>query len=218
MSSWNSHIQFWTQIFFSAVVVALVWLVAVLLQKKNCPVSETTKNLSIRQVVAGKTIDDEKMSQGRSMMAHLDLARVKLAEGKGPEALQIVMQVIRATKGDAAMFDTLNRMKHQIDQHEAAEAGANQLCAQLEESCFIDEDSIEEAERLCRILENQDTILSERGQEDILRDAFEDGSSVVCTNCGDLISRARWRAHLDKWCSKLPHNAGDDMDIDVDSD
>lgn len=157
------------------------------------------------------------MSQGKSMVAHLDMARAKLADGKGPEALQIVMQVIRATKGEAAMFDTLQKMKKRIDAHEAADAGADQLCAQLEESCFIDEDSIDEAERLCCILENQDTILSERGNEDILRDAFEDGSSIVCTHCGDLIARPRWRAHLDKWCSKLPQNNGD-MDIDSDSD
>lgn len=160
----------------------------------------------------GKSCD--KMSQGKSMVAHLDMARAKLAEGKGPEALQIVMQVIRATKGEAAMFDTLHKMKKRIDQHEAAEAGADQLCAQLEESCFIDEGSIDEAERLCCILENQDTFLSERGAEDILRDAFEDGSSIVCTHCGDLISRARWRAHVDLWCSKLPpSDAVGDMDI-----
>ena len=38
----------------------------------------------------------------------------------------------------------------------------------------------------------------------MLQDAFEDGSSVVCVRCGDLVARARWAAHQSTWCRMLP--------------
>ena len=136
------------------------------------------------------------------------LAKSKLLAGNGPEALQIVMHIIRSSKGDQAVFQTLAKMKEIINEKEAAE----KLCSQLEEILSIDDSSVE-AERLCRILENQSTLLSERGEEDILRDAFEDGSSVVCTVCGDLIARIRWKQHRDLWCSG---RCNSDMDVDSD--
>ena len=139
----------------------------------------------------------------------VSLARAKLSAGNGPEALQIVMHIIRSTRGEQAVFDTLAKMKAVINEKEATD----KLCAQIEEVLSINDSSID-AERLCRILENQTTLLSERGDEDILRDAFEDGSSVVCTICGDLIARVRWKQHRDLWCSGNCKN--DCMDTDSD--
>ncbi len=49
----------------------------------------------------------------------------------------------------------------------------------------------------------EETLLSERGQEDVLRDAFQDGSSVVCHMCGGLVARARWESHSELWCPSL---------------
>ena len=56
---------------------------------------------------------------------------------------------------------------------------------------------------MVRKLLAQETILSEMGDEDLLRQAFEDGSSVVCRKCQALVSTARWEAHRDFWCSSL---------------
>lgn len=138
------------------------------------------------------------------------LARTKLSNGDGTAALQMVMEVIRLTKGEAAVFETMNEMKRQIQAKEDMAAGMDVLCAQMEEDLLIDDQTcLAEAERICRILESQQTILLENGNEDILRDAFEDGSSLVCANCGDLVARSRWRQHRDKWCSAVASNAMD---------
>ena len=39
------------------------------------------------------------------------------------------------------------------------------------------------------------------GLTDIISDADADGSSILCPRCGDLVSRARKKAHDDFWCS-----------------
>ena len=50
----------------------------------------------------------------------------------------------------------------------------------------------------------RESILKDEGAEDILKVAMENGSSVVCVRCGELIARHRWEAHRDKWCPMLP--------------
>lgn len=74
--------------------------------------------------------------------------------------------------------------------------------------------SIKLAERLCDQLVEEETILSERGREDILVDAFKDGSSVVCPRCSSLIPRVRAEAHAKWWCSE----AVGEIDSDEDND
>ncbi len=58
----------------------------------------------------------------------------------------------------------------------------------------------DEAVKISNILTSQNTLLYEMGDEDILKDAFEDGSSVVCAKCGALVARARSSAHTEYWC------------------
>ena len=60
----------------------------------------------------------------------------------------------------------------------------------------------------------QDTLLSEIGDEDLLRQAFEDGSSVVCRRCQALVPAARWEQHRDVWCSAIPEKDDEGSDDD----
>lgn len=143
----------------------------------------------------------------------LSIARDKLNRGCGDEALSIVMEVIRATKGDEAVMATLDSMKQRLQDKEL-QSNIDRMCNKLEEDLYIDDECILEADRLCQHLEQQDTLLLEKGREDILRDAFQDGSSIVCVNCGDLIARNRWKQHKDMWCSAL--SLSEDMDLDSD--
>eukprot|EP00040_Diaphanoeca_grandis_P039545 m.4886 g.4886 ORF g.4886 m.4886 type:complete len:128 (-) comp3795_c0_seq1:310-693(-) len=71
-------------------------------------------------------------------------------------------------------------------------------------------------------IKNSIILTSRDDGTDILEKALDDGSSVVCKLCGDIIKRERWDAHRDMWCSKLQvtdlidpaDNYGDDMDVD----
>ena len=53
------------------------------------------------------------------------------------------------------------------------------------------------------MLAKECVLSGELEKKQILKDAFDDGSSVVCVRCGDLIARARWIQHRDFWCEKL---------------
>ena len=49
----------------------------------------------------------------------------------------------------------------------------------------------------------KDSILKEEGAAEILQQAMEDGSSVVCCECDALVMRDRWEPHKTMWCPML---------------
>ncbi len=76
------------------------------------------------------------------------------------------------------------------------------------------EDSLEQARRMSAILINDsNTLLYEQGMETILKDAFEDGSSVVCQACSSLVPRIRFRQHQLYWCEKVTGGGLDEDDV-----
>ncbi len=56
------------------------------------------------------------------------------------------------------------------------------------------------------------SILEEREEEDILNDAFEDGSSVICEKCGDMVKKERMDIHVTTWCSMNDESSTADID------
>ena len=77
------------------------------------------------------------------------------------------------------------------------------------------EDAVNEHEEALSVLAGlleSPSLLSEAGDEDILRDAYVDGSSVICTKCRGLVKKERWTAHRSQWCPALPPRPNDDDD------
>lgn len=137
-----------------------------------------------------------KMSQNDSLTNEavellIDITRNKISEGKSLEAFAALLQAIKLTKGEESILEVLSVAKKKVDDD-------MQLCSEFDSSV-----SLQEAFDASRALVEQDTILRDQGNEEILKDAFEDGSSVVCTKCGGLISMQRWTAHKSFWCSAL---------------
>lgn len=126
----------------------------------------------------------------------LTITRSEIAENNPQQALAALLHAIRLTRGEDAIMEVLSEAKRkcmaEIDQQVARE-------------------SLAQANKIIELLMSQDTFLSERGEEDILKDAFEDGSSVVCSKCGGLVAKARWDSHSTMWCPALSET---DMDID----
>ena len=120
------------------------------------------------------------------------LARTKLSieSGDRDRALASLINAIALTKGPDAIIDTLNQAKQR------AEAEASQ-------QAVYDRALLEEAQHNSKRLVRDDSILKDRQESTILRDAFEDGSSVICVRCKSLIKRTRWNAHRDLWCPEL---------------
>ena len=61
-----------------------------------------------------------------------------------------------------------------------------------------------------QLLDDTSTFLYAQGRQHILQQAMEDGSSVVCSRCGDMVSRERWAQHSEYWCSALEEKGCDD--------
>ena len=119
----------------------------------------------------------------------IDITRNKISEGKSLEAFASILQAIRLTQGEESIMRILADAKRKVDDDLLVES--------------LEGMELEEAFDMARELIRQDTILRDQGNQQILKDAFEDGSSVICRKCGGLIAQKRWIAHKSFWCPTL---------------
>ena len=86
---------------------------------------------------------------------------------------------------------------------------------------YSEEQSREMTRRAMEIIEqllnDKSTFLYGQGRQHLLQQAMEDGSSVVCTKCGDMIKAERIEQHMKYWCrsvveeeNKSCYSSGDD--------
>ncbi len=117
----------------------------------------------------------------------LQTSRDSIAQGNIQDALSAVIKAIVATSGEASVLKVLDAASAKVKKEKEREMrSAMRKC--------------------CEDLINQDTLLSEMGDEEILIDAFQDGSSVVCQRCGGLVSVERAESHSLYWCEALEDN------------
>jgi hypothetical protein len=119
----------------------------------------------------------------------LSFARAEIQSDRPNEALNAVVHAIRLSRGEEGISAVL------IEARKRSEAA--------QESQRM-ERAIAEANQISRALMREQSLLAEQGLQDFLKDAFMDGSSVVCHLCGQLISRQRWASHSQMWCPSLP--------------
>lgn len=124
-------------------------------------------------------------SNSTSIRMLLQQCQSRIDEGNGVEALSFVLDAIRLSHGEGAIIGMLDQAKRSVDYENKFSTA-----------------SLDIATVLCQRLVEQDSILSDRGEEDILIDAFQDGSSVICQRCGALVPRVRMDAHSMYWCSE----------------
>lgn len=66
------------------------------------------------------------------------------------------------------------------------------------------------------MVSDENTVLFQQGNQHILQQAMEDGSSVVCSKCQAMIPAARWQPHRDFWCQAIVDDDDDDDNNDDD--
>ena len=121
----------------------------------------------------------------------LSFARAEIQSDRPNEALNAVVHAIRLSRGEEGIAAVL------VEARKRSEAA--------HESKRM-ERAIAEANQISRALMREKSLLAEQGLQDFLKDAFMDGSSVVCHLCGQLISRERWTSHSQMWCPNLPES------------
>lgn len=118
---------------------------------------------------------------------------------------------MRTKGGDEAVFQSLQRARelymNRLQQNTPA---VDQLAALFAE-CAIAEAHPLQAEQSALNVGGQsvaadvhgNSILAETGRMQIVLDAFSDGSSFICLQCGGLVSNHRKDEHYAYWCCKL---------------
>lgn len=137
-----------------------------------------------RIAMAAPTEADECRNQAVELLLHE--TRKKLVDSNPNEALCTLLEAIRITQGEESIIGILDEAKKRV----------------AEESLYSENDMLVAAQRMSIYLQSDESsVLFANGRTDILRDAFEDGSSVVCPDCSSLIPRARAEIHRKYWCS-----------------
>lgn len=145
----------------------------------------------------------------------LALARQFINQGKPSQALQAVVIAMRTEGGDAAVFQALHRAREQYRNKIQANAAADQL-ASLFAECAIAEAQPAKADQSADSALSMNTepsvatdshqgisILEETGRQQIMLDAFQDGQSYICLQCGGIVSSQRKEEHDMFWCCQI---------------
>ena len=110
-------------------------------------------------------------------------------------AAQQAMHRIRTELGDVVA----DRLTYNNNQQ--------QQSRQQQQSYYSDDESrqmtIRAMEIVEQLLNDESTFLYAQGRSHILQQAMEDGSSVVCTRCGDCIKAERIEQHIQYWCRSI---------------
>ncbi|XP_039056128.1 uncharacterized protein LOC120198967 isoform X2 [Hibiscus syriacus] len=117
---------------------------------------------------------------------------------------------MRTRGGDEAVFQSLYRAREVYRTRMQENTAVDQL-ASLFAECVIAEAQPIKAETLpCNTnvppvaSDAQGTsILAETGRMQIVLDAFSDGSSFICLQCGGLVSNHRKDEHYAYWCGHM---------------
>ncbi|XP_068656968.1 uncharacterized protein [Aristolochia californica] len=168
---------------------------------------ETDFDMEMERARAPTSVDTgDPLQNLRNLLA---LARELIAQGKPSLALQAVLMAMRSNGGETAVFQTLNRARELYRNRLQANAAADEL-ASLFAECAIAEAQPIKSDPLPSVTGgnepevmppmHESSILAESGRTQIVLDAFSDGSSFICLQCGGLVSNQRKEEHLAYWC------------------
>ncbi|KAL2232568.1 UNVERIFIED_CONTAM: hypothetical protein Sindi_1436800 [Sesamum indicum] len=138
------------------------------------------------------------------------MARQLVDQGKPSQALQAVVMAMKLQGGDEAVSQALSRARELYINKVQASAAADQL-ASLFAECAIAEAIPSQPQLSQHRMDNHSTepdpqgtsILAETGRKQVVLDAFSDGSSFVCLQCGGLVSNHRKEEHFAFWCCEI---------------
>nr|GLL48242.1 uncharacterized protein LOC109170213 [Ipomoea trifida] len=140
----------------------------------------------------------------------LTMARQLIDQNMPSQALQAVVMAMRARDGEGAVHQLLHRARELYSNRVQASAAADELASLLAE-CAIAEATPPNSEpyehntadESAELEKSGTSILSETGRKQVMLDAFSDGSSFICIQCGGLVSANRRDEHYSFWCGKM---------------
>jgi len=135
----------------------------------------------------------------------LTMARALLAQSRPTEALEHVVAIVRSRGGgEASVLAFLDRAK--ADNADATVLSPDRLALFLSRLAIDGNDNDnhgDDDDDMSSVAASQASILEDQGRSAILRDAWQDGSSVLCPQCNGLIKASRFEKHQ-RWCDAEP--------------
>lgn len=152
--------------------------------------------------------ESEGETQGRDVgWELLSMARHLIDQGKPSQALQAVVMATRANGGDQAVLEFLQRARELYRSKLQSTSAVEQLASLFAECAIAEAQPLGANPRSATASgpsiepdAQGNSILAETGRNQIVLDAFADGSSFICLQCGGLVSNQRRDEHYAYWC------------------
>ncbi|KAF2309782.1 hypothetical protein P3X46_021048 [Hevea brasiliensis] len=138
----------------------------------------------------------------------LTLARQLINQGKPSQALQAVVMAMRTQGGDEAVFQSLHRARELYRNRLQEHTAVDQLAVLFAECAIAEVQPSKVEPSLLNVGglpsdAHGNSILAETGRTQVVLDAFSDGNSFICLQCGGLVSNHRKDEHYAYWCCQL---------------
>ena len=136
------------------------------------------------------------------------------------DALDALMQALTLQTGTQAAADqAMGRIRTELGDV-VADCIAGKCTARQrlrDQQQMSDEDMHRKALAVVQdLLNDSSTFLYAQNRQHILQQAMEDGSTVVCSQCGDMVKVERWEQHKNYWCRAIERDAKEDSDEEMD--
>jgi hypothetical protein len=99
------------------------------------------------------------------------------------------MQAVALNSGKESGNQAMARLRHELGDDIAEHIGSHHQ--RMERTTIVRD-----------LLDDENTFLYQQGRHDILRQTMEDGSSVACTRCNDVMLYSRWNS-TGAWRSRM---------------
>ncbi|KAJ6954913.1 hypothetical protein NC652_006378 [Populus alba x Populus x berolinensis] len=139
----------------------------------------------------------------------LTLARQLINQGNPSQALQAVVMAMKTKGGDQAVFQSLHRARELYLNRLQESTNVDHLASLFAECAIAEAQPLQDDQTPLNGGDQSpsavpevhvNSILAETGRTQIVLDAFSDGSSFICLQCGGLVSNYRKDEHYAFWC------------------
>ncbi|KAL9185226.1 hypothetical protein ACHAXT_003003 [Thalassiosira profunda] len=129
----------------------------------------------------------------------LQSAQMSYSNNNPTDALSALMDALSLSSGHGAAQHAMDRIRAELGDS-VADSVAGGRTQQPPTQLSDREMTLKAMQVVQELLNDESTILYAQGKQHLLQQAMEDGSSVVCSVCGDMISRERMTQHAEYWC------------------
>jgi hypothetical protein len=182
-------------IYIVLIIILFIFSLYILNNKNKNSIEKTSfSNTKMNNMEIDDNYTSDEINQVTIQL--LNNTQQHISNGDRDQALANLIHAIRITQGEEAIATILS---------EARRENERKLELQLQQQRETDRRALDTALKASKELAKAPSLLQERGDgsENILCDAFEDGSSVICKRCGGLVKSARWSDHCTLWCSEI---------------